>query len=84
MAGLQVTREQCAAKCTSTPKCAGFDYVVAGTRKWPHKPCFLKSKMCEKPAQIAGLSITAYFKTEAGEFVFPTVFQNNLYVSLHD
>ena len=73
IAKLRVTREQCAAKCTSTANCAGWGYVVAGTRKWPHASCYMKKKMCEKPVLVKGLSITSYFKAKAGESVFPTI-----------
>ena len=78
IAGFRVTREQCAAKCTSTPKCAGWGYIVSGTRKWPHPPCFLKNKMCEKPVHVKGLTITSYFKAEAGEFAFSTILKSLL------
>ena len=67
--GVRGSRAECAAACSQLAECVGWGYVEAGTRPWPHAPCFLKRKLCAKPKAVKGLSITTYFKTAAeGQF----------------
>ena len=67
-----VTREECAALCTDEPMCAGWIYVVSGTKVWPttKRPCYLKSLMCQEPIQEAGLNQISYYKIPDGKCVF--------------
>ena len=62
MKQLNSTRQQCGAACDVSDKCQGFLYILPGAKRFPYAPCYLKTRMCEKPRGLAGLDISAYFK----------------------